>query len=467
MREVDIVIIGAGSAALFALPKILPHTKDFLVINGGYYGTTCARMGCMPSKALIQVAEDFHRRGCFLDMGVQGAESLRVDIPAVLAHVRKLRDGFVNMVLSNALPRLEGRRIDGYARFVEPRVVEVNGERIKANKFIIATGSRPIIPAAWDSFRDRILTTDELFEQANLPSRMAVLGLGVIGLELGQALSRLGVEVVGIDLQHTIGGIQDPDIAQAAIDAVSKDFPLWLGEPAQVQQQDDGRLLVTAGERSIVVDKILASLGRRPNVDFLGLENLGIVVDKHGMPPFNPQTMQISDLPVFIAGDANGDRALLHEAGDEGSIAGFNVMQDQVQAFQRKVPFAITFSDPNIVSVGERWSDLKDRTDVVVGARDFATQGRAKVMLKNQGLLHLYAEKSTGRLLGAEMAIPKGEHLGHLLSWAMQQQRTVWDLLKMPFYHPVLEEGLQNALYDLADKLDNKPSGLLELDNAL
>jgi dihydrolipoamide dehydrogenase len=205
------------------------------------------------------------------------------------------------------------------------------------------------------------------------------------------------------------------------------------------------------------------SIGRRPNLDRLHLDRLGVELDAQGIPRFDPHTMQIGNLPIFIAGDTAGDRAILHEAGDEGKIAGYNAARETVTAFRRKPPLAITFCDPNIVSVGASWAALEDRDDVAVGEMRLGPVGRALIMGKNRGVIRVYAEKHTGKLLGAALVSPRGENLGHLLAWSIQQGLTVYDLIRMPYYHPVIEEALQAALYDLLGKLEHKPAGLLEL----
>jgi len=178
---------------------------------------------------------------------------------------------------------------------------------------------------------------------------------------------------------------------------------------------------------------------------------------------FNPNTMQIGDLPIFIAGDVTGDKAILHEAGDEGRIAGFNAVRDEPVAFRRRTPLAITFCDPNIATVGADWSEL-DPEKTAVGEVHFGPVGRALIMGKNRGLLRVYGDKQTGHLLGASMIAPKGENLAHELAWSIQLGLTVFDLLKMPFYHPVIEEALQAALYDLAGKVEGRDGELLELE---
>ena len=461
-RQVDVAIIGSGSAGLYAMSKVRPSGKSVVLINGGELGTTCARVGCMPSKAVIQVAEDFHRRGVFKRFGLEGHEGLNIDLSEAMEYVQDLRDMFVERVVSNSTDRMpEGMFIEGYTRFVEPNLLEMeDGQRIRAGRVIIATGSRPVVPAAWEPFRDRIITSDEFFELETIPESVAVIGLGVIGLELGQSLKRLGCEVVGIDMREAIGGLTDPEVTKSAIDIIGKEMPMWLGQPAEISEGSNGRLRVTAGDNSIEVERVFASLGRTPNVEKLGLEAIGVEVDDMGIPVYNPNTMQIGEMPLFIAGDVTGERPLLHEAGDEGRIAGQNAVSDSVTAYRRKTPLTITFCDPNIVQVGQSHESL-DPDQTVIGQVEMAPVGRALIMAKNKGLIRVYADRTTGLVLGAEMICIKAENLGHLLAWSIQQGLTVGEMLQMPYYHPVIEEALQAALYDLYAKVETKNPGAI------
>ena len=464
-RQVDVAIIGSGSAGLYAMSRVRPSGKSVVLINGGPLGTTCARVGCMPSKAIIQVAEDFHRRGVFKRFGLEGGEGLSLDMEEALGHVQDLRDMFVERVISNSTDKMpEGMFIPGYARFIEPNLLEMeDGQRIRAGSVIIASGSQPVIPKAWEPFRDRIITTDEFFELEDLPKSIAVLGMGVIGLELGQSLHRLGCEVVGIDMQREIGGLSDPSVIESAIEVIGKEFPLWLGHGAEISEGSDGKLKVTAGENSIEVERVFASIGRRPNTARLGLDAINAPLDERGFIQHDPNTMQVGDLPIFVAGDVTGERPLLHEAGDEGRIAGQNAISDSISAYKRKTPLGIVFCDPNIVQVGQPYSDL-DLDKTAIGEVQMAPVGRALIMSKNKGVIRVYADKATGKMLGAEMVCVKAENLGHLLAWSIQQELTVGQLLQMPFYHPVIEEALQAALYDLYAKVDAKnPGPIVEL----
>lgn len=450
----DVVILGAGTAGLAALREVRKQTDDFLIINDGPYGTTCARVGCMPSKTLIESANAFHRRAHFDELGIRGGDTLRADLPAVLRRVRALRDRFVAGTVK-ITDDLGARSIAGRARFVASDAIEVNGERIRARQFIIATGSHPIVPEEWTSLGERILTSDTLFEQEALPERIAVIGLGVIGCEMGQALARLGVRITAFAAGATIAGLEDPSVSAQAISLLRSEFELHINARATLEA-DGPDIRVRAGEHTIVVDAVIAALGRRPNVQDLGLEHLGVALDKDGMPPFDPTSLQIARLPIYFAGDVNAQWPVLHEAADDGYISGVNAASPAPECFQRRTPLAIVFTDPNIAVIGQRISEL-DPASIAVGEIDFAGQGRARVAAENRGLLRVYAARSDARLLGAELCAPRGEHLAHLLALAASQRLTVHQLLGTPFYHPAFEEGLRTALRDCARQLGAAP----------
>ncbi|MBK1707013.1 dihydrolipoyl dehydrogenase [Halochromatium glycolicum] len=463
-RSVDVAIIGAGTAGLNAMSQARKAGKSFVLINGGEPGTTCARVGCMPSKAMIQVAEDYHRRTHLGRYGIDGHEGLSLDVPEALEHVQEMRDTFVDRVLGSSTDDMpEELFLQDYARFIEPTLIEVGEQRIRAAAVVIAAGSRPLVPEPWQAFGERLLTTDTLFELEDLPSSIAVIGLGTIGLELGQSLHRLGVAVEGFDQLETIAGIRDPEVNRAAIELMGKEFALHLGQAATIEEDGDG-LRVQAGEHQARVDAVLCSIGRVPNLDGLGLEQLGVPLDARGLPAFDRHSMQVGELPVFIAGDVTAERPVLHEAGDEGRIAGFNAVQAASGAeplrFQRRTPLFINFSDPNICAVGARFDALDPET-TAIGEIKMAPVGRALIMGRNRGVIRVYAAKRTGRVLGAELIAPRGENLAHLLSWSIQQGMTVEQMLRMPFYHPVIEEALQGALNDLNRKLEVERDGPL------
>ena len=455
MRTIDVAIIGAGSAGIAARSEVARVTDDYLVIDHGTLGTTCARVGCMPSKAFIQVANDFHRRHVLEEMGVVGADGLSVDRGKVMAHVRRLRDAFVAAVLKD-MRTWQEHVLPGSAQLLDGETLIVGEERIKANRIVLATGSSPVMPEAWRPFAADLVDTDQFFEQETLPDRMAVIGLGAIGIELGQALQRLGIEVIGVSLNKAVGGLTSPALQDYAVRLVAKDMRVLFGA-AEIDGRSNPGLAVRVGSEKFEATKALVALGRRPNLKGLGLERLGIILDARGLPPLDRESLRIKGTSIYLAGDATGGRSTLHEAVDEGRMPGYNAAHTDDHCFKRRVRLAITFSDPNIAIVGKSWKELTDEgTAFVVGEADFARQGRAVVMRENEGSIEVYADRASGRLLGAELMAPRGEHLAHLLAFALSMNMTVPESLSLPFYHPAIEEGLRTALKDAAFKIERR-----------
>lgn len=453
MKSCDVAIIGTGSAGLSARREVARETDNYVVIDDGPLGTTCARVGCMPSKVLIQAAEDFGRREHFDQLGIRGGDGLSLDSRQTMNHVRTLRDRFVSSVMKGMDEWRETHLLRGRARFVDGNTLDVEGEAIRAGRVVIATGSRPVIPKAWEAHGEYFLDSDNIFEQESLPTRLGVVGLGVIGLELGQALHKLGVEVTAYTLDKRFGGLTDPALQDYAAGYFANQFPVKFKGVERLEPSDNG-MVVHAGGEATEVDRLLLAMGRRPNVDDLGLENLDIELDSKGMPPFERDTLRIPGTSVFIAGDVTGDHPVLHEAADEGRIVGYNAVQKESHCFRRRQGLTITFSSPNIAIVGRPHDSLvRDGVAFETGAVSYEGQGRAIVMLENNGLLHVYGDRQTGKLLGAEIMAPRGEHLAHLLSWSLASGLTAQQALSMPFYHPVVEEGLRTALRDLAGKV--------------
>ncbi|MDO8862920.1 dihydrolipoyl dehydrogenase [Haliea sp. E1-2-M8] len=445
--QVDVVIIGAGSAGLAAVREVKKKTDSFVLINERPYGTTCARVGCMPSKALIEAANAYHARHRADAFGIRGSAGLSIDTAAVLQRVRALRDRFVAGVLK-ATESLGKQSIEGRARLTGPNTVEVHDQVFAAQRIIIATGSHPIVLDQWRKLGDRILTTDTFFEQETLPASMAVIGLGPLGVEMAQALARLGVKVHAFSDSDQLAGISDPAVSACLRAALSEELTLTTGHEVQLSATRDG-VRVQAGPIDLEVEKVLVAIGRKPNLEDIGLSALGVKLNQRGLPPFDPTTMQIRDLPIFIAGDANAYRSVLHEAADEGFIAGVNAVSDEVACFERRTPLAVVFSSPGVAMIGQRHADLEPG-QFITGCVDFSSQGRALTAQRDEGILRVYAARDGGPILGAEMCAPAAEHLAHLIALAIHRGLTAADLLAMPFYHPVLEEGLRTALREIA-----------------
>ncbi|HFB8162554.1 TPA: dihydrolipoyl dehydrogenase [Neisseria gonorrhoeae] len=461
--QADIVVIGGGTAGMGAFRNARLHSDNVYLIENNVFGTTCARVGCMPSKLLIAAAEARHHALHTDPFGVHlDKDSIVVNGEEVMRRVKSERDRFVGFVVTDVEEWPADKRIMGSAKFIDEHTVQIDDHiQIAAKSFVIATGSRPVILPQWQSLGDRLIINDDVFSWDTLPKRVAVFGPGVIGLELGQALHRLGVKVEIFGLGGIIGGISDPVVSDEAKAVFGEELKLHLDAKTEVKLDADGNVEVhweQDGEKGVfVAEYMLAAVGRRPNVDNISLENINIDKDARGVPVADPLTMQTSIPHIFIAGDASNQLPLLHEAADQGKIAGDNAGRyPNIGSGLRRSTIGVVFTSPQIGFVGLKYAQVaaQYQTDeFVIGEVSFKNQGRSRVMLVNKGHMRLYAEKATGRFIGAEIVGPAAEHLAHLLAWAHQMKMTVPQMLDMPFYHPVIEEGLRTALRDADAKL--------------
>ena len=464
VEPLDVAVIGAGTAGLSAREEVAKATDRYRVFDPGPYGTTCARNACMPSKALLQSAHDFHRRHAFAALGIAGAEHLRVDAGRVLAETRALRDDLVAAVLedmeswraTHLVPHAPVCEADGTLR--------AGGRRFRPRATVVATGSRPVVPGPWRArLGERVMTSDDVFELEDLPARVAVVGLGPVGLELGQALARLGVEVTGFDPAPSIGGLSDPALQSRLRAALEAEMTVVAAEidPAPAA---DGAVAIRWDGGEIEVDRVLAAMGRRPNLEGLGLEALGVDLEAGGPGALPVDRLDLPGPNLHFAGDCGPGPALLHEAADEGRIAGRAAARGEAAAFRRRAPLRLVFSDPQIAVVGADHAELEARgEEVVAGEADFDASGRTRLQRSGGGAVRVYAERASARLLGAAVVAPAAEHLGHLLARAVERGEDLRELLRMPAYHPTHEEVLRRALRAALARCDVEVDPLEEI----
>ena len=439
--HVDVLVLGAGTAGLNARRAAEKAGATVVMADPGPYGTTCARVGCMPSKLLIAAADAAHHAAHASPFGVD--TTVKIDGRRVMERVQRERDRFVGFVNESIDGHLsEGRLLPGRGVLIDPNTAEVNGQRVSFDALVVATGSSPFVPPPFRGLEDITVDSGGLFDLEDLPDSVLVVGTGVIGLELGQALHRLGVRTTLVGRGGRLGPISD-GVVLASMHAVlgeeldlAADYVLDSVEhvPEGVRVRFDGR--------DETYSRILMAAGRRPN-------------RIEGLPEgaFDGDTAQLGDSNVFLAGDVSAYRPLLHEAADEGKIAGANAARfPEVFASARRVPLGIVFTDPQIALVGTRHADLEEDVHRI-GEVDYGRQGRARVMNRHAGVVRIYGSRHCGKLVGAEMFGPNVEHTAHLLAWAIQQDLSVDQALEMPFYHPVLEEGIRTALQDLRHQL--------------
>lgn len=441
--DCDVAIIGAGTAGLAAYRSATKAGAHAVIVDPGPGGTTCARVGCMPSKALIaagRAAHDARNAGSF---GIRTGP-VGIDGEAVMRRVRAERDHFVASVLEDVDAIPEDHRIAGRARFAGPgRLTVTDGPDIVARAIVIAVGSAPEIPDLLGPVRDFVHTSDTIFEIPAPPASLAVLGAGAIGLELATAFARLGTRVTMFDTGDAIGNLADADAEKVARDRLSGDIAFRLGTGLRTAMPADGGACLSWDGGSDIFDCILAAAGRPPADDALGLDSTGLALDDHGIPHFDASTGRCGDAPIFIAGDARACRPVLHEAARSGRLAGHNAARlDAMRRDATLPPLAMIFTEPQIATVGCAFAELP--SDAVTGVATFQENGRVHIDAGGDGILRLYADREGG-LLGATIVGQDAEQIAHLLAMALSCGLTLAELADQVYYHPTVAEILQQA----------------------
>ncbi|MCK5796596.1 MAG: dihydrolipoyl dehydrogenase [Deltaproteobacteria bacterium] len=461
--QVDVAIIGSGTAGVVAHSLAVRNgAKRVVMIEDGPYGTMCARVGCMPSKALIAAAHAAEAIRHAPTFGVHGGDGPSIDPVAVLKRVQTERTRLSGDEIARIDRMPDEQKLRGTARFIAPgKLVVTKGDEtieVEARAIVLATGSRPWIPDVLKGLGDRLIDNEGLFALSQLPASLAVVGAGVIGMELGQACHRLGVRTSFLSLfpHHRIGGATDPVIQDKLHELFGAELDLHL--PARlsraVREGDEVALTWDDADgttHNARFERVFVATGRQPRVAELDLAQAGIPLDEHGVPRFDPDTMQCGDSSVFVAGDVTGKRLIQHEAAAEGRVAGRNAARfPEIERVPYRSAMAVVFTDPEIAFCGLRYADLKaEKKDFAIGEVNLAKQTRLQVMNQARGHLRLYGDRDTKKLIGAEIVGPDAEHLAHLITWAIELDLTVSRMLSLPFYHPTVEEGLRAALVSL------------------
>ena len=422
MIETDVLIIGAGTAGYVAFRAARKHTQNVKILNAGHWGTTCAMEGCMPSKLLIAAAENAHQFEVSPTYGVNLGKP-EIDRKGVMNWMHHYREkwafGLHNRATQPSDNEYYNNHIQGKGKFYDANTVQTDqGELIKFKSCVIATGSTPRLPENLN-FK-KTITTDSIFNLTELPESLAIVGAGVIALELGQAMSRLGVKVKFFIRDNNIGRFSDPVVKETA-NAIFND-------------KLDFEVVSNMTEETFKdYDNVLVAAGRIPNV----VEGIPYTYEDRRDSSTNYDN-------IFIAGDVTGQMTLQHEAADEGHIAGDNAGRVAVGLLKTdghlRSPLAVVFTDPQIMYVGEPWDHRYK-----VGTIDWSNQGRSNIMQKAEGITRLYFD-SDDNFVGAEGIGPDAEHHAHWLAMAHQMELTRQQMIDMPFYHPTTIEGIRTAL---------------------
>ncbi|MFG1497205.1 NAD(P)/FAD-dependent oxidoreductase [Saccharospirillum sp. HFRX-1] len=409
MKAYDLIVIGTGAAGLTAAFTALGFGKRVLVVEKDRPGGECTWSGCVPSKALINQAKAIHTARQFADIAIDGA--------AILEKVRAVSERVYLDETPEVLEQAGADYLNGTARFIDAHHIDVDGQRISGRKFILATGSRPMVPPIEGLDSVDYLTNESVFQQQDLPKSLLVLGGGVISMELAQAMNRLGVAVTIVEMAPEVLPREEPEFAAALRERLqSEGVRFEIGTKAvEVKRSDAGTTLVAErdGETlELSAQRLLVALGRKANVENLGLENAGVKVDR-GLV-LNKQ-LRTTAKNIYACGDVAGPYQLSHMANYQGKIAAMNAILPLRRSVNYDhISWAI-FTDPEFARAGLTEAEARQQygDSIRVYHYDMAEKlDRAKTKAGDGGRIKLITS-SRGKVLGAHIL---AERAGELIA---------------------------------------------------
>jgi pyruvate/2-oxoglutarate dehydrogenase complex dihydrolipoamide dehydrogenase (E3) component len=343
----DLLVVGAGSAGLVGARTAASLGASVLLVERDRTGGDCLWTGCVPSKALLAAADlaaDVRRAG---RLGVHAGD-VRVDFAAVLRHVRAAIDAIEPDDSPDALRRAGVAVQHGTARFTGPRSAEVDGAPVRFRQALIATGSRPAVPPIPGLAAAGPLTSETVWDLTELPARLAVLGGGTIGCELGQAFARLGAAVTVLEGADRLLPAEDPDASRLVTEALTGDGATVLAGAPVVEVA--GTALVLAGGRRVEADAVLVAVGRRPDTAGLDPQAAGVELDGRGFVAVD-ERLRTGNPRIWAAGDVTGQPQFTHSGGVHGSVAAGNAVLGLRRRADQVIP-RVTLTSPEVAAVG-------------------------------------------------------------------------------------------------------------------
>ncbi|HEY5719491.1 MAG TPA: dihydrolipoyl dehydrogenase [Gammaproteobacteria bacterium] len=460
-KSYDVVVIGGGPAGYVAAIRaaqlgLKTACVDNWVNKQGEpaLGGTCLNVGCIPSKALLESSEHYHEAlHGFAEHGIS-AKSVTIDVPKMIARkdkiVSDLTGGIRQLFKANKIDWIQGR-----GRLLAGKQVEVTARDaeqptlLDAGAVILATGSRPIdIPAARID-RNRIVDSSGALEFTEVPKKLGVIGAGVIGVELGSVWRRLGAEVVMLEAQDTFMPLADEQVARESLRQFKKQgLDIRLGARVMSTKATAKQVAVTYtdkdGEHKLTVDKLIVSVGRRPNSDNLWAADVELLSDESGFVHVDDQCR--TTLPdIYAIGDLVRGPMLAHKGSEEG-VAVAETIAGQATVLNHDTIPSVIYTMPEIAWVGKNEQQLKAAGIAYrAGSFPFAANGRARAMEQGAGMVKIIADARTDKILGGHIVGPAASELIAEVVLAMEFGASAEDLARTIHAHPTLSESVHEA----------------------
>ncbi|MAA79825.1 MAG: dihydrolipoyl dehydrogenase [Deltaproteobacteria bacterium] len=445
------VVVGAGPGGYVCAIRLAQLGVKTLCIERDNWGGVCLNVGCIPSKALITAAKKYNGIKKFSEMGIELTSEASINMNKLQEWkggiVKRLTGGIDALLKSNKADRMLGE-----AKFLGGTSLEVTKTdgtvvRVECDDLVIATGSRPIEIPGYSYADDRILDSTKALALSEIPKRLAVIGGGYIGLEMGMMLSKLGSDVTVIEMADQVLANFDPDVVKIINRQMKKQkMTVLTNARAQGWEEGDDSAIVKVetpkGTKEVAADKILVTVGRRPNSE--PLTDIGVELDKRGFVVVNDQ-QQTSNPNVYAIGDITGRTMLAHGASYEAEVAA-EVIAGHKRTYQARTVPAVVFTDPEIATAGLQEHEAKAKgISVKVGNVPFKAIGRALTTGETDGFIKVILDDSDKRVIGITIVGPNASDLISEAALAVEMDAEALDLGLTIHPHPTLGEGMMEA----------------------
>ncbi len=458
----DVVVIGSGPGGyICAIRCAQLGLKTAIVEKYKSLGGTCLNVGCIPSKALLDSSEHYFN-------AVHQMESHGINVGKVEMDAKKMferKKNIVDTVCKGVSYLMSKNKIDvhyGMGSFIDSTHIKVKGDEgettLESKYFVIATGSKPITPAAFNYDKKRIITSTEALVLGEIPKSMVIIGAGVIGLELGSVYARLGAKIDVVEFTDKIIGTMDVDCGKELQKVLKKEgFTFHLNHAVTTVKSTKTKATVefkqngTEEIKKIDADYCLIAIGRRPYTDGLNAEAAGIIVDPKGRVEVGDH-MRTNVPNIYAIGDVVRGAMLAHKAEEEGVFVAESIAGMRPHINYNLIP-GVVYTWPEVAAVGETEAQLKERgVDYKVGKFPFKALGRAKASGDEAGFVKVLADKNTDEILGVHMIGPRAADMIAEAVVAMEYRASAEDIGIISHAHPTYTEAMKEAALDATGK---------------